>query len=207
MAGFEHCYDAATGIFTFGSLPVLKEKSTVSKPDFSGKWYFAEFSDRMQLRTGSDDFLVMAGKGISHKNLGKTIHSILSEISTTTDLEPACKKALASGLVQPEEMDTVLHQLQQMIGHPVGGDWFSGNYRVLTETDLLTPGLTLRPDRMMISGDRVIVVDYKSGELRTDAHRRQVGQYAQTLVDAGYTNVAGYLWYIRENELVEVALP
>jgi CRISPR/Cas system-associated exonuclease Cas4 (RecB family) len=48
------------------------------------------------------------------------------------------------------------------------------------------------------------VVDYKSGDLKPDSHRRQVERYARTLLKAGFRDVKGYLWYIRENELAEI---
>jgi len=34
-----------------------------------------------------------------------------------------------------------------------------------------------------------------------------VEQYAEILRNAGFREVTGYLWYIRENELVNTSLP
>lgn len=204
---FGKSWDEGGGVFTFGEMPLFPVTHDQAIPESPGRWYFSDFSDRLRLRTGSDDFFAMAESGVSHKNLGKIVHSILAEIITSADLEPVCRKALAEGLLQQDELDKVVHHLNRMMRHPVAGDWFSGKYRVLTEADLLTSELTLRPDRIMILGDRAVVVDYKSGETRPDSHRRQVEQYAEILRNAGFREVTGYLWYIRENELVNTSLP
>jgi CRISPR/Cas system-associated exonuclease Cas4 (RecB family) len=58
----------------------------------------------------------------------------------------------------------------------------------------------------MISDNRVIVVDYKSGEKELDAYFTQVRSYMRALQACGYTHVAGYIWYTRTNKRVEVPL-
>ncbi len=190
-----------TGKYCFGSIPVKVSKPLVQEQEASFQWHFSGFSNRLQLRAGSDDFLEVTGQGKSRKNSGKIIHAILSEIKRADDIVPVCRKALAAGILQPEELAGIEVKLKEMVSHPLAELWFSAEYQVFTETDLLAWGMTLRPDRMMISGDKAIVVDYKSGDLKLESHRRQVERYARTLLEAGFREVKGYLWYIRENEL------
>ncbi len=64
--------------------------------------------------------------------------------------------------------------------------------------------MLLRPDRIMISGDSAVVVDYKTGEKIPTKYNRQIERYAQTLKDTGIKNVSGYLWYLSSNEVEKV---
>ncbi len=67
---------------------------------------------------------------------------------------------------------------------------------------LLKSGKTRRPDRIMIGGNVVLVVDYKFGEIKSESHNEQVKGYIRNLKQMGYTDVKGYLWYV-ELEIVD----
>ena len=62
-------------------------------------------------------------------------------------------------------------------------------------------GTTRRPDRVMIAGDRAVVVDYKFGDRDAERYRRQIGGYCTLLRGMGYARVEGYLWYVRRGEV------
>ena len=62
---------------------------------------------------------------------------------------------------------------------------------------------TRRPDRVMMKDGKVVVVDFKFGKKRTD-YNMQVRDYMNLLSDMGYENIRGYLWYVFDNEFVEV---
>ena len=82
--------------------------------------------------------------------------------------------------------------------------WFSGEYRVLNERDILRGKETHhRPDRVMIKNDVLIVVDYKTGK-RSESHFVQVKGYLQDFEKMNYTQPKGYIWYLSDNELVEL---
>ena len=66
----------------------------------------------------------------------------------------------------------------------------------------------LRPDRMVIRPNgQVIIIDYKSGcspQKATKAmYKAQVAEYMITLKSMGYTDIKGYVWYLRSGEIVE----
>ena len=65
-------------------------------------------------------------------------------------------------------------------------------------------GTTRRPDRVMIAGDRAVVVDYKFGDRDAERYRRQIGGYCTLLRGMGYARVEGYLWYVRRGEVERV---
>ena len=94
---------------------------------------------------------------------------------------------------------------EDIANNPLVADWFSGNWqRVMTESSIITPKMgTKRPDRVMINGDRAIVVDYKFGEI-DDSHNTQISHYCSLIRQMGYKEVKGYLWYVRKERIEEV---
>ncbi len=202
MPGACHATDGWEA-FTTGEIPAFPDPQAAPRDLPETRWHFTDYSGRLRLKTLSGDFLEGLEKGITRKNFGKQVHALLSQIKTREDVEPACKRALAAGMVQPREFDLIREHVGKMIAHPVAVEWFSGKLKILTETDLLTSSLTLRPDRIMISGDQAVIVDFKTG-MRNPEHENQVRQYTGVLRQTGFREVKGYLWYIRDNRLLEV---
>ena len=95
--------------------------------------------------------------------------------------------------------------MQQMVNLESVRDWFDGSWNVITEQDILTrDGSIRRPDRVMVKSGRVVVVDYKFGELKSAGHLSQVRKYADMLRQMKYEVVSGFIWYVNQNEVLEV---
>ena len=62
----------------------------------------------------------------------------------------------------------------------------------------------IRPDRVMINDDGVVVIDYKFGELIESKYVKQVERYVKSIRDMGYTNVQGYLFYVKLRKVIKV---
>jgi ATP-dependent exoDNAse (exonuclease V) beta subunit len=198
------CGNDASVTYALGKFHVSEKKD--SKQEITGwnTWTFNDFSKRLKIRTGQEDLLYRDEKGRSRKNSGRIIHHILSRIKIADDIDLAVKEALAAGMLLPGEEEEAIRQIRHMTDHPEAKEWFTGKWKVMTETSLLTPHAMLRPDRIMISEGKAVVVDFKSGLERIESHRRQVQLYTDTLGQAGFGHVSGYIWYIRENELVRI---
>ena len=69
--------------------------------------------------------------------------------------------------------------------------WFDGSWKVINERNIMTTERILRPDRIMVSGENAIVVDYKTGEQKSNKYNSQVKRYAKTLKETGYQKVEG----------------
>ena len=85
--------------------------------------------------------------------------------------------------------------LQSLIQRENHDDWFTNQYRILAEQDIIVPsGNMQRPDRVMISGTHAIVIDYKFGHEQRLSHLEQVRDYMSLLRQMGYTT-EGYIIY------------
>ncbi|MBR2178335.1 MAG: Dna2/Cas4 domain-containing protein [Paludibacteraceae bacterium] len=99
--------------------------------------------------------------------------------------------------------------LKKRMESPTVKEWFSDKWELFNECAILSIDekgevKNRRPDRVMKSGDEMIVVDFKFARKRDEYHE-QVKEYISLLQSMGYKNVKGYLWYVFSNDIEEVA--
>jgi superfamily I DNA/RNA helicase len=153
--------------------------------------------------------------GIAHRTgpdpqitrFGLMVHGILEKVIIRDDLADAMAKAVESGEVKQHEACEVENHIRMLLEMPEISGWFSGDWEILAEAGIIVPGKgERRPDRVMIRGNEVFVIDYKTG-LREKRHDRQIKEYMELLVQLGYSRVRGFLLYLDPPELVEVKFP
>lgn len=136
----------------------------------------------------------------SQRAYGRTLHLILSEIETASDVAPAISEAVHHGYIKAEHAEELSSQLRAVVEYPEAARWFDGTGKIFNERAIIGGELetSRRPDRVIFYPDgHIEVVDYKSGEERK-AHHRQVREYMELLRQMGYTEVSGYLCYLHE---------
>ncbi|MCM4160154.1 DNA helicase UvrD [Antarcticibacterium flavum] len=131
-------------------------------------------------------------------NTGNLVHNILSETDTTKDIGPAMEKFLKKEEKDPATQTQMKELLSQVVTHPQLATYFREDAIVKRERDIISPGgEVLRPDRLNFEGNRVTILDYKTGKLQPQ-HREQMQQYAGTLESMGYEVEKKILIYINE---------
>lgn len=201
---FSMCLREDENIFEFGEIPLFTPKPEQSTSNYIEKYYAYDFRERIKLRFTSDNFLVTDERSRSVKNRGKILHEILSGIERTNDIQKAVANAVFEGKITEQESKPMEENLTEIINNPKVKYWFSGNYKVINERSILKKGQLLRPDRIMISENTAIVVDYKTGDQVFDKYQGQVKKYAQLLKETGFEHVDGYLWYIQFQRVEKV---
>ncbi len=202
---FDSCWQNNETTFEFGELnPIQQKEEKESNLILIKNYEFNNFSEKIKLRFNGEDFLVSDKQNKSVKNKGKIIHEILSAIETEKDLERACEQAVFEGRIDEKERFEIQQELLDSIKNPQVKDWFDGSWRTINERSLLTSTKILRPDRIMVSEKKAIVVDYKTGEQKSEKYNSQVKRYAKTLKETGFEKVEGYLWYVALNEVEKV---
>lgn len=139
---------------------------------------------------------------------GQLLHNLFSVIRTQDDIPSAIERLRFEGIIESAEQEKQIKKLTEWaLNHPLVKEWYSGHWELYNECAIIykeNGELQMRrPDRVMMKDGKVIVVDFKFGKKRTDYHK-QVRDYMSLLSDMGYENIRGYLWYVFENELVEV---
>ena len=154
-----------------------------------------------------DKRLAILREGLKHfsedsqRAYGRTLHLILSEIKTASDVETAIREAEHQGYIKAKDLEGLRLRLNAVMKHPQTAHWFDGTGEVFNERAIIGGQLktSRRPDRVVFYPDdgHIEVIDYKSGEEHT-AHHRQVREYMSLLRQMGYTKITGYLCYFRD---------
>lgn len=139
---------------------------------------------------------------------GNLMHQLFSIINKQSDAPKAVEQLIFEGLITRNEQQNFINRINTAIQSSQVEHWFTGNYQLFNECLILTKdengNTRLRqPDRVMVSKNEVIVVDYKFGEAKKE-HASQVQQYKELLGKMGYNNVKGYVWYVGENKTIEI---
>jgi ATP-dependent helicase/nuclease subunit A len=195
--------DEAGMTFRFGELmPGDTKEDKTSGGIILSEYVFNDFNSRLKLRTQTEDFF--SEPVFSGRNFGILVHEILSQVESTADIEKACRRALNQQKIRPNDYPGLFSWIKEHIGLDEVKDWFSGEYKVLNERNLLSSDGVHRPDRVMAKGNEAIVVDYKLGSSDKKAYTRQVTLYASELKKTGFEKVTGFLWFIAQNKVEKV---
>ena len=161
---------------------------------------------RMRLKLSSRRYCEALTSGtLTPQDEGIVLHGIMERARTIEDIYASIKELVINQVLSAESAESLTKQFEQVIANPAVTDWFSDEWQQIhIENSIIAPGIgTRRPDRVMISGNRAIVVDYKFGE-RNNSYRKQISLYCSLLKKMGYSDTKGYLWYVREGEIEEV---
>ena len=139
-------------------------------------------------------------KYITHGNI---MHALFAAINTSDDIDKTVECFVSDGLILPAEKDAYKNKIRSYIQNPQVKDWFSGKYTVYPEFSIIVKEkgtvTTKRPDRVLLSDNTTLVIDYKFGEPHR-SHETQMQEYLMLLRTMNYQNVKGYIWYVEKGE-------
>lgn len=143
-------------------------------------------------------------------NRGRLLHTLFSAIETEADIDNAVSHLVAEGVIGHQTTADEIRELtRRAFSLPEVKQWYSGEWRLFNECDIiwLDNGklLNRRPDRVMMKGDDIVVVDFKFGK-PSKRYNRQVQDYMRLLVRMGYTasHISGYLWYVDMQQVEKI---
>lgn len=140
---------------------------------------------------------------------GDFLHLVMSRIRYPEDLDFALKKSAYEYQLSDEETNCCRKILEKGLSFPDAQRWFNGFTRILNETTIfddrsLTNSYS-RPDRIVWNPDGTVdIVDYKFGHLESEEYKEQMMGYVNRMIDMGFQNVKGYIWYVERNHIIPV---
>lgn len=135
---------------------------------------------------------------------GIHMHAVLSRIQYTDEIPQTLKNMVQEGLITEDEQTTLSEQLNDLLLNPTIKDWFSTSWSVKTEVPILLPGGDEnRIDRLMTKDKKALVVDFKTG-VHSKQDAAQVKAYVGILRQMNFTEVEGYILYLKDRELINV---
>lgn len=136
---------------------------------------------------------------------GTAVHAALAGTRTAGDLSVSLQNVVNAGDLTVEQADTLLARLGPWLASEAMAPWFAPHLEVRAEAALITAdGHSLRPDRLVLDGDQVRVLEIKTGK-PSKKHIEQVRSYLELLRGVGYAQVEGAVWYVSDGHLERVA--
>lgn len=130
---------------------------------------------------------------------GNYIHALLYLMNDKEDLEHAFHQlAIRESInVNSTTAQKIKQETIEIWNLMESRSWTSKNFKVEKEIDICDKeGILHRPDRVLISANEVIIIDFKTGSPNKKYHE-QLSLYCSLFREMGYTVVNGYLLYTK----------
>ena len=148
-----------------------------------------------------------AYRRVARMEEGTLCHEIFANVRKADELDAVLDMFESRGEIRDKQQRENLKSLISSAweGSAEMRDWFTAPWQLHLEEAIYIDRRELRPDRVMINPEtnEAIVLDYKFGHWE-ERYKQQVNEYKEALRRMGYTPVRGYLWFARQNKLVEV---
>lgn len=182
----------------------------ISMCSYEGKTEFRQSRPAAQfVRVQGDEEEIEDSKQLGYIEKGKLLHYIFSQIKQAEEAESVAMDMLRQGVLRSDkQVREVLSLAQRGLNNPLVAEWFAGEMELFNECNVLVnihgDVKVLRPDRVMMNEERVVVLDFKFGKAREE-YNEQVKQYMD-LMQQMYPQkqVEGYLWYVYNNKVERV---
>ena len=134
---------------------------------------------------------------------GNLIHHIMGLIETTQDIEQVFVDLEQKGLINKAEIDSLKSKIAAVIHHNDLKKYYSKEVEIIIEKEIISEkGEILRPDRIILDGNRATIIDYKTGKKST-SYLQQLNSYAVALETMGYIIENKIIAYINKDINIE----
>jgi ATP-dependent exoDNAse (exonuclease V) beta subunit len=182
--------------------PHLKKANELNQESISlNSFISVDWQEKIRIRSAARE--AWSEEQLQKQDRGVLIHTILSRIKTQDDIEKALESATGEGILAPEEFAPVKDLLQQLLALKELEPFFREGLTVKNEAEIiLADGSACRPDRIVYTADKTIIIDYKTGK-ETPAHQQQIENYASILSSMKPGLVEKYLVYTDELKVLK----
>jgi ATP-dependent exoDNAse (exonuclease V) beta subunit len=140
---------------------------------------------------------------LQNSEWGDIIHYTLSLINTAADIEKIIQQLVKDGIIDKEHEKDITYKMKKILSLPEISEYFQENTVANSETEiLLADSAVIRPDRVIIKGNKAIILDYKTGLNIHDSHKKQILSYAEAVENMGYTEIDKILVYVDLNKVI-----
>ena len=133
---------------------------------------------------------------------GTFVHQALSEVKHAEDIHHVLDPYINSGILDTQTALMLQGIFEQMVIHPSIYEAFTDQAKVKNECEILSHQYgIIRPDRYAELPDKIILLDYKTGQ-KERKHHDQLMEYATVLKEMVNKKIDAYLVYL--GDTVEV---
>lgn len=186
----------------FGEIPEIKHHSKNQSTDYSPQsiqnfLWFPEISIQ-PTKEQIDDSLTSA------QRVGKQFHFIMEKSHSKESAFSALHTGILKGQIEQEFESVLTELLIEAFENKKLVELFDSGKHLNERTLIFDSKTKLRPDKLIVSENSTLVVDFKTGE-RSKKHEEQVAGYLSVLKEIGMPGIKGYLYYTGGLGLVEIS--
>lgn len=159
-----------------------------------------------------DQEMLRTADGLTYAQQGSLLHEIFSKIEREEQLEEVIQTYADNGvLTNDKQVNRIQRLMERALHNRRVKNWFNGTYQIQNECEIAfynteeRKAEVLRPDRVMMNEEEIIVVDFKFGKPHPEEYHNQVRTYMK-LLGKMYPEhrISGYLWYVYRNMIEDV---
>lgn len=190
--------------YSIGTISFKTDKETNTVLNFSSSYPSIPIGDRVLSSSDASDFFIdetnVQTLNSSARLRGIALHDILSHIDCLSDVENAIQAALIEGSIEKDDVESIRSLfIERIAAHP---QWFNNASIVYKERSIFdSNGNEHRPDRVIVNGNRVTIIDFKFGEEKS-SYKYQVRRYSYLYRQMGYIVDSALIWYVVEDKIV-----
>ncbi|MEZ5073140.1 MAG: 3'-5' exonuclease [Bacteroidales bacterium] len=159
-----------------------------------------------RIRIRNDLYFVDEEEDASGTSYGNIMHEIFAGIRYIGDESPVLEEMVRKGLVKSDHAAMLMKRIRGWLARVADRNWFvpAEGRQVFVERSLVDgEGRVFRPDRVVVDGAEVRVIDFKFGRTEKEEYRRQMARYRDILKAMGYGSVRTFLWYVLLDKVVD----
>ncbi len=181
--------------YLFGALGMGSSKSPVAPQKVS---YPYTYKERPGFRLLASAGNLWDTEREAALNKGNLVHHAMGMITHGGDIEKALRQLSRNGDIPTETLDTFEQSIRRIVEHPELKPYFEIGNTVKNEKDIITgEGRLLRPDRLVFHGNKVTIIDYKTGQ-KNKSYHQQLEAYAVALEAMGHSVENKIIVYIND---------
>ncbi|MDF0714947.1 UvrD-helicase domain-containing protein [Muricauda sp. 334s03] len=185
-----------TGAHIIGTFPSKKMETSPSKSTENYISYITRPKGDTGFTISTKSGRMWDDERMEAIEMGNVIHFALSQIETITDIDTVLERLEIAGHFPQKAASDIKQKIMAVVNHPKLKDLFLDNLHILNEREILTTnGHSLRPDRIVISGNEATIIDYKTGK-PSPKHKEQIANYADILREMDYKIKQSVIVYI-----------
>lgn len=199
---FPDSYEDDSLHLKLGTFPEIKhpfrnQSTNYSPQSIQNFLWFPEISIQ-STKEQEDDGLTTA------QRVGKQFHFIMEKSHSNETAFSALKTGLLKGEIEQEFEGILMKLLEEAFSNNLLVQLFESGKHLNERTLIFDSKTRLRPDKLIVSDQHTIVIDFKTGE-KSVKHEKQVLGYMTVLKEIGMAGIKGYLYYTGGLGLVEIS--
>ena len=181
------------------SRKVESNKETVTQKEIQHESRSSDWFDKISIDPAPSMFWISKENKMKPVEWGTFVHQMLSEVQRADDIKHVLESYINAGVLDTQTALMLQGIFEQMVIHPTIYEAFTDQAKVKNECEILSSRYgIIRPDRYAELPDKIILLDYKTGQ-KESKHHDQLMEYASVLKEMVEKRIEAYLVYLGDS--------